>query len=121
MPSPLDDLTQAQIDWLDGGPGKHGNPLGTEALSYLLGQRIAELGKIYSNTAVIPAASATVVLAVGEAYDGKPATAMIFQAAADGTLTSILRCSWDGNGNLTVHGNAAATADVDICYFVDGR
>jgi hypothetical protein len=77
--------------------------------------------KVVSNTAVIPAASANVILPLGEDYDGKPVVATIMQDPADGTLVYIARTHWDGSGNLTVEGNATATADVTFAYMVDGR
>lgn len=81
----------------------------------------AALTKIRSGTATIVATEDDVTIAVGAAFNGKPAVVSIMQAAADATLTAIETIAWDGSGNLTVTGNAAATANTTIAWMVDGR
>lgn len=54
------------------------------------------------------------------AYNGKPVFAMINQAAADTTLTKLVRAHI-ASGTLTVQGDANATAAVTVRYFIDAR
>lgn len=70
-----------------------------------------------SGSGQIAGAATSATVAVGAAFDGLP-VAVLLKGAADGTLTHATRYEWDGAGNLTVHGNAAATAAVDFTYIV---
>lgn len=99
-------LTANEKKILDGG-GSVPN-LGTK----LEGLVIAGTATIGANT------SFKTGIAIGAEYDGKPAIAMVM--SADGTLTHILRVEWDGSGNLSIYGNANATADVTVAYAVFG-
>lgn len=80
--------------------------------------RDAALAAIRSGTAVVLNTAATVVVAVGAAYDGKPATATLKEA--DGTL-AVQSAVWDGSGNLTITLTGSATGDRDVSWIVDGR
>lgn len=73
----------------------------------------------YHELATIAAAASTVVLQFDADYDGQPVQATLF-GAADGTLTSITAVEWDGNGQLTITGNAAATAAKQVAVLVAG-
>lgn len=103
---------------LDGGGGSeaHADPLLDK-----IDEQVDAFNAIKSGTAIIALGSSSIEVPIGAALDGKPATATVMQAAADGTLTHVTRCSWDGGGNLTIHGNANATAAVTVAYHVDGR
>lgn len=75
--------------------------------------------KFVSGFAEISATDATVEVAVGEAFDGKPAFAVLQEN--DGTALYVQHCTWDGSGNLTITVNAAATGTPQVAYWVDGR
>lgn len=61
---------------------------------------------------------AAVIDPSGATYAGKPAFAVMGEV--DGTLTTILSCVWVAN-DLVITGNANATAESTIFWFVDGR
>lgn len=82
---------------------------------------LAAQEKQAAGSATILAGTASITVTLPLALDGKPAFAQIRQAADDATLTSIKRCKWSGAGVLTIYGNANATADTVVSYFVDGR
>ena len=68
----------------------------------------------------IAASSVTVnAAALGGSYGGKPVYVAINEATEDTTLFR-LRYAWSGN-DLVIHGNANATAIVDVTYMVDSR
>lgn len=83
--------------------------------------QLGNLLNFITGTATIPLGSSSVAVAVGLAYDGKPAFAQVMQAAQDATLLRVELCTWDGAGNLTIKGLINATANVTVSYFVDGR
>lgn len=76
----------------------------TEALGFEAGVMTIAIGQA-SNTANL-----------GADFAGGYAVATISQAAADGTLTSILHADIDGSGVLTITGNGNADAAVTVAY-----
>ena len=50
-------------------------------------------------------------------WKGRIPGAIVFQDPADGTLTEVVRVHWNGD-NLVSTGNAAATADTIVAYWV---
>ena len=87
-------------------PGKNG----------LLAKLVGLLNSV-SGVLTIGSGNATVAVQLDPALDGKPAIATL--ADQDGTLTHVESAEWDGNGQLTITGNANATADTRVSYFVD--
>jgi len=81
-------------------------------------EKLVDMLNTKTGQATIPAASSSVVVAVGAEYDGQPAFATL--GFIDGTLTTLLSAGWDGSGNLTITGNANATADTLVHYRVEG-
>jgi hypothetical protein len=82
--------------------------------------RFAELLNVQSGQATILAAAASVNVDLDAALHGSPAWAVIEQATADGTLTYITRVFWAAatQGRLTIVGDAAATANTVVRWFV---
>lgn len=72
---------------------------------------------VVSGYAAIAAAAASVVITIPGVTAQHKASATISQSGADGTLTSIVRVLC-GNGTVTITGNAAATAQVRVAYWV---
>lgn len=99
------------------GDRPHGIDLAT-ILEDAFSERDATLALIRSGTAVVLNTATTVVVAVGAAYDAKPAMATLKEA--DGAIV-VKSAVWDGSGNLTITLSAAATADRDVSWIVDGR
>lgn len=87
-------------------PGKSG----------LLAKLVGLLNSV-SGRATISSGTSSVAVQLDPALDGKPAVATL--NTVDGTLTSVLTAVWDGSGQLTITGNANATADVVVSYIVD--
>lgn len=67
--------------------------------------------------AVIAAAATSVVVTNSFCAPESTVLAIISQAAADGTLTSIVRCT-PAAGSFTITGNAASTAAVQVDWVV---
>lgn len=66
--------------------------------------------------ATIASGDSDTTVSLGAAYANGWAIAQINQAAADAALTSIALVNIDGAGDLTITGNAAADADVNVGY-----
>lgn len=73
--------------------------------------------QMFGGVAVIAAAASSVVVSNPAITASSKAIAMINQAAADGTATSIVRCSCAA-GALTISANAGATAAVRVAYLI---
>lgn len=114
------DAVEAALTDLDDAIGLRGS-LTTTAQSTIvaaINEVDADLTAQRRGTAVILNGAATVIVAVGAPYDGKPAIAVLNEA--DGSL-HILHCVWDGSGNLTITLSGNATADRTVAWIVDGR
>lgn len=88
------------------------------AVDHLRGKS-ATLGKLGDGAhvlATILTGADNVVVAFGADADGWPVQHSI--QTADATLLQLESAVWDGDGNLTVTGNANATGDMDIAIFV---
>ncbi len=72
---------------------------------------------VMAGYAAIATASTNVVITVPGVTAQHKAWAAIAQSGADGTLTSIVRVLC-GTGTVTITGNAAATAQVRVAYWV---
>lgn len=70
-----------------------------------------------SGTITIPIGASTGTASVGTDYNAAPVSAVVSQAAADGTLLYIAR-ALIASGVLTVYGNANATAAVTVRWFI---
>lgn len=79
-----------------------------------------DVAKIISGSITVAAGASSGTAAVGTAYNGKPVTAVVSQAAADGTFTHVVRAIVAA-GTLTVYGPANATANTNVTYIIDGR
>lgn len=112
-------LTSIDKRSYDGTSGSIGHGDAGEAIVDKLDELVEGHNAMRSGTATVLAAASSVVVAVGEAYDGMPAVATV--AEVDGTLLYVQSAVWDGSGNLTITGNAAATADTLVSWMVDGR
>jgi hypothetical protein len=95
------------------------------AQSNLLGSDFALIG--ISGSVAIPAAAASVVVANPRITAGSKVFATVSQTAADGTLTNIVRVAIVPTtvvggvtlpGTVTIFGNAAATAQVQVSYLI---
>lgn len=71
----------------------------------------------FAGTAVIAAAASSVVISNPAITANSKAFAQVAQAAADATLTSVLRVSCAA-GAVTITGNAAATAATEVSYLI---
>ena len=69
--------------------------------------------------ATIAGGTASIGVQLDADLDGQPVTAML--NTIDGTLTTLLSATWDGNGLLTLTGNANATGAVLVSYHVAGK
>lgn len=103
-----------KIEDLDGMTPSRGHPGGKDLAKDFIGM----LNGV-SGTATIALGEDDVAIQLDAALDGKPAFAML--QTADATLLYVSSCVWDGDGLLTITGNANATADATVAYFVDAR
>jgi len=104
-----------------GGPTAANVPIVDAAALYTatqvesaLAEAMAKLNKIVSGSTTLVAGAKAI--AVGAAFDGKPAIACLKTNVAPGTL----KADWDGSGNLTITSSAGASTD-QVWYQVDGR
>lgn len=74
-------------------------------------------GKLLSGRAIVLSGDPTIVIAVGEEYDGKPVIATLGEA--DGSL--VVKTAVVAAGDLTITLSGNATADRDVFYLIDGR
>ena len=122
---PLSTLTAEQIRKIrDYIPELSNRPPGFDLgdfLSTLIGELQADQTNLKSGTATITGAATTAVIAVGAAYDGKPALASL--QIANGSADFVKSAVWNGSGSLTITLNTApGGSDVaTVSYFVDGR
>lgn len=72
---------------------------------------------MFALTAVIAAGASTVVVSDAAITANSKAFAIVAQAAADGTLTQIVRASCAA-GAVTITGNAAATANTVVSILI---
>lgn len=72
---------------------------------------------VLAGIAVVAAGASSVTVSNPAITATSKATAMVSQAAADGTLTSVLRANCTA-GVLTITGNANATAATRVSYIV---
>lgn len=108
-------LSTPLVQELDNGPG---SPLGMRADAVKLGARLNQLSKVQSDVATIANGTTTEVVAVGAAYDGKPA---LLSFNSDPGSAAKLWGVWDGSGNLTITVDTDPGADVSVAWSVDGR
>ena len=71
-----------------------------------------------SGTDTVASGSATKVVAVGAAYDGKPLVVSLNEA--DGVI-HVLHAVWDGSGSFTLTLSAVTTGIRTFSWIVDGR
>lgn len=108
-------LPTSLVQELDHGPG---SPMGLRAELVKLGARLNQLSKLKSGVATIANGTTTEVIAVGAAYDGKPA--LVSFNGSPGSATGVWAV-WDGSGNLTITVDTDPGADAEVAWFVDGR
>lgn len=84
----------------------------------MAGTLVAHMNDV-RGTAVISGGSASVAVQLDAALDGNAAVAN--SNTADATLTTIQSVVWNGSGQLTITGNANATANTTVSYFVAGE
>lgn len=108
-------LPTSLVQELDAGPG---SPMGLRAELVKLGSRLNQLAKIVSGVATVANGTTTEVVAVGAAYDGKPA---LLSFNTDPGSAAALWGVWDGSGNLTITVDADPGADISVAWQVDGR
>jgi hypothetical protein len=81
-------------------------------------EKFVDLLNVKTGTATIALGDDDVVIAVGLEYDGQPV--FVSLNTVDATLTTLLTAAWDAAGNLTITGDANATADATVSYRVEG-
>lgn len=86
----------------------------------LLNSSEGGLASIVSGAASVLSGATTVVVAVGLAFDGSPATATISGVTTN--PCSVVSAIWDGAGNLTITVSAdPGASNAAVSYSVDGR
>jgi len=103
-----------KIEDLDGMTPSRGHPGGKDLAKDLIGALNSASGQ-----ATIALGEDDVAIQLDASLDGKPALATL--NTADATLLYVSSAVWDGNGLLTITGNANATADTLVSYYVDAR